>query len=349
MSSKGKSNRDAPVNLKSDVMRKEDRACSSTCNFSYQYNTSTCNVFHKGTHLRIPYDSGSGGVYPARYNGVDYKVEHIHIHQPSLHRYDGALADAELLAYHSSADGRNLIVSIPINLGNGAGKQSSDIMNTILQNLPSSSASGGKYISDVNNFSLGNLIPKEGFFTYVGKHLLPQYTGVYNYIVYHKKDAILVFRDSLASLNDTSRDTAISQTGPISENTMPRNMYYYNKRGANNAKGNGDIYIKCNPTGEDGTVLYQQSANNGELGSLAELDLNKFGMNWETILQNDMFRTLIGTLFGLLIAATLFYMFRFLFNRIGNRVSSSGVVVGQRGGGGAGGGGAGAGAGGGAW
>jgi hypothetical protein len=267
---------------------------------------------------------------------VDYKVEHIHIHQPSLHRYDGALADAELLAYHSSADGRNLIVSIPINLGNGAGKQSSDIMNTILQNLPSRSASGGKYISDVNNFSLGNLIPKEGFFTYVGKHLLPQYTGVYNYIVYHKKDAILVFRDSLASLNDTSRDTAISQTGPISENTMPRNMYYYNKRGANNAKGNGDIYIKCNPTGEDGTVLYQQSANNGELGSLAELDLNKFGMNWETILQNDMFRTLIGTLFGLLIAATLFYMFRFLFNRIGNRVSSSGVVVGQRGGGGAG-------------
>jgi hypothetical protein len=269
---------------------------------------------------------------------VDYKVEHIQIHQPSLHRYDGALADAELLAYHSSADGRNLIVSIPINLGNGAGKQSSDIMNTILQNLPSRSASGGKYISDVNNFSLGNLIPKEGFFTYVGKHLLPQHTGVYNYIVYHKKDAILVFRDSLASLTDTSRDTAISKTGPISENTMPRNMYYYNKRGANNAKGAGDIYIKCNPTGEDGTVLYQQSANNGELGSLAELDLNKFGLNWETILQNDIFRTLIGTMFGLVIAATLFYMFRFIFNRIGNRVSSAGVVVGQRGGGGGGGG-----------
>jgi hypothetical protein len=40
-------------------------------------------------------------------------------------------------------------------------------------------------------------------------------------------------------------------------------------------------------------------------------------------------------MFGLLIAVTLFYMFRFIFNRIGNRVSSSGVVVGQRGGGGA--------------
>jgi hypothetical protein len=287
--------------------------------------------------LSIPYDSGSGGLYPAKYNGVDYKVEHIHIYQPSLHRYDGALADAELLAYHSSSDGRNLIVSIPINIGNGAGKQSSDIMNTILQNLPSRSRSGGKYISDVNNFNLGNLIPKEGFFTYVGRHLLPQYTGVYNYIVYHKKDAILVFRDSLTSLNDTSRDTAITTTEPISENRMPRNMYYYNKRGANNAKGSGDIYIKCNPTGEDGTVLYQQSANNGELGSMAELDLSKVGLNWETILQNDMFRTLIGTMFGLLIAAILFYMFRFIFNRIGNKVSASGVV--QSGGGGGGGGG----------
>jgi len=80
-------------------------------------------------------------------------------------------------------------------------------------------------------------------------------------------------------------------------------------------------------------VLYQQSANNGELGSMAELDLSKVGLNWETILQNDMFRTLIGTMFGLLIAAILFYMFRFIFNRIGNKVSASGVVMGQRGGG----------------
>jgi hypothetical protein len=38
-----------------------------------------------------------------------------------------------------------------------------------------------------------------------------------------------------------------------------------------------------------------------------------------------------------LIAALLFYMFRFIFNRIGNRVSSSGVVMGQSGGGGSGG------------
>ena len=137
----------------------------------------------------------------------------------------------------------------------------------------------------------------------------------------------------MASLTDTSRDSYITKTGPISENKMPKNMYFYNKRGANNATGSGDIYIKCNPTGEDGTVLYQQSANNGELGSLAELDLSKFGLSWEAILENDIFRTLIGTLVGLVIAAILFYMFRFIFNRIGNRVSAAGEVMGQRGGG----------------
>jgi len=333
MASNRKSGRDAPVDITSDVMRQEDRSCSSTCNFSYQYNTSTCNVFHNGYYLNIPYDSGSGGLYPAKYNGVEYKVDHIHIYQPSLHRYDGTLADAEILAYHSSADGRNLIVSIPMNVGNGAGKQSSDIMNTILQNLPNRSSSGGKYVSDVNNFNLGNLIPKEGFFTYVGRHLLPQHTGIYNYIVYHKKDAILVFRDSIASLIDQNRNTSITQTTPINEARMPKNMYYYNKRGANNAKGSGDIYIKCNPTGEDGTILYQQATNNGELGSLAELDMSKFGLSWEAIMENDIFRTLIGTMFGLLVAGILFYMFRFIFNRIGNKVNSSGEVAGQRGGG----------------
>jgi len=205
-------------------------------------------------------------------------------------------------------------------------------MNTILQSLPSRSSSGGKYISDVNNFNLGNLIPKEGFFTYVGRHLLPQYTGIYNYIVYHKKDAILVFRDSLASLTDSNRNTSITRTVPLNENKMPKNMYYYNKRGANNAKGNGDIYIKCNPTGEDGTVLYQQSANNGELGSLAELDLSKFGLSWNALLQNDIFRTLIGTLVGLCIAAILFYLFRFIFNRIGNKINTMGETMSQSGG-----------------
>jgi hypothetical protein len=136
----------------------------------------------------------------------------------------------------------------------------------------------------------------------------------------------------LANLNDINRDSAITKTDPINESKMPKNMYYYNKHGANNAKSGGDIYIKCNPTGEDGTILYQQSTNNGELGSMAELDMSKFGLSWKAIMEHDIFRTLIGTLFGLVIAAILFYMFRFIFNRIGNKVSSSGVVMGQRGG-----------------
>jgi hypothetical protein len=144
----------------------------------------------------------------------------------------------------------------------------------------------------------------------------------------------MVYRDSLTSLIDENRSSSITKTEPLSENNMPKNLYYYNKRGANNAKGNGDIYIKCNPTGEDGTVLYQQSANNGELGGMADLDMSKFGLSWDALLESDIFRTLIGTLFGLVVAAILFYLFRFIFNRIGNRVSASGVVVGQRGGGG---------------
>lgn len=321
-----KSGRDAPVNISSTVMKNEERQCSSTCNYSFQYNTSTCNVFHEDKYIRIPYDS-AGGVYPAKYNGVDYKINHIHIYQPSLHRYDSWLADAELLAYHSSADGRNLIVSIPIVIGNSSGKQSSDIMNTILQNLPNKNNSSGKFISEINNFNLGNLIPKEGFFTYVGRHLLPQYTGIYNYIVYHKKDAITILRDSLSGLNDSSRSTSISRSEPMPDNEMPKNLYYFNKKGANNSKTGDDIYIKCNPTGEDGTILYQQSANSGLPGGKAELDLSKTGINWDLIKNNDMFRTLFGTLLGLTIAAIVFYMFRFMLNRIGDKVDSSGSIA----------------------
>lgn len=310
-----KKNMDAPINIESSINSNQERNCLSTCAYSFQYNTSSCNAYHEKDHIRIPYDSPSG-VYPARFNGVNFKVDHIHIYQPSLHRYEGAKADAELLAYHSSADGRNLIVCIPINLGSGGGKQSSDIMNNILQNLPEKNSGSGKYIADVTNFNLGNLIPKEGFYTYVGRHLLPQYTGVYNYIVYHKVHAIQVFRDSIKSLTDASVSTSITATStPV---ILPKNMYFYNKKGANKASAGDDIYIKCNPTGEDGTVLYQQSAgSNGLPGGLSDLDTSKSGLDWNKIMQSDIFKKMVGVFLGITVGIIMFFGFRFLYNRMG--------------------------------
>jgi carbonic anhydrase len=321
--------RDAPINIETSINTNPERSCISTCQYSFQYNNSSCNVYHEGEFFRIPYDAASGS-YPANFKGTDYQVDSIRIYQPSLHSYDGQKADAELLAYHSSADGRNLIVCIPIVLGSGAGQSSSDIMNRILQNLPEKNSGSGKYISDVNNFNLGNLIPRQPFYFYTGKNLVPQHTGVYNYIVYHKVHAIQVMRESIRSLNDPTYNTSLTKYrggGALTSNT-----YYYNKKGANNAMAKDDIYIKCQPTGEDGTVLYQQSkASLGKDGGKGDIDIDKAGFDINQLLQNEHVITIIRVVIGFGTAVILFYVSKFIFYRLGNKVNSKGEMSGGSG------------------
>jgi hypothetical protein len=188
-------------------------------------------VKNQGNFLRIPYDTANG--YPVSCDGVDYRVDHIDIYQPSLHRYDGETAPAELLAYHTSSHGDNLIISIPIIVGNTNGRQSSEIMNEIFKNLPTSTSTT-KTINTITNFNLGNLVPKEGFFIYTGKNLLTPYTGIYKYIVYHVKDGITISRDVLANLNVASKNTSISPSQTIAAVNMPNTLYFYNKEAIDN-------------------------------------------------------------------------------------------------------------------
>ena len=76
--------RDAPINIETSINTNPERSCISTCQYSFQYNNSSCNVYHEGEFFRIPYDAASGS-YPANFKGTDYRVDSIRIYQPSLH------------------------------------------------------------------------------------------------------------------------------------------------------------------------------------------------------------------------------------------------------------------------
>jgi carbonic anhydrase len=318
----GNDKRDAPINIKSAVINNKSRSCDANCSYSFQYNTSSCNVKNEGNFLRIPYDTGNG--YPVNCDGVDYKVDRIDIYQPSLHRYDGQTAAAEILAYHTSSTGDNLIVSIPIIVGNTNGRQSSEIMNEILKNLPTSTSTT-KTINTITNFNLGNLVPKEGFFIYTGKNLLTPYTGIYKYIVYHTKDAITISRDALANLTVASKSTSISPSQTLTSETMPDTLYFYNKRGANKSGGKDEYYLKCNPTGDDGTILYQKAIDgDGSIGTIG-LDNSK-GLNWnwkEMFNSNGQLQKIVFALFGVILAIIIFYLLRVILEWLGDKFNNA--------------------------
>lgn len=309
--------RDAPVNIDSTIMGDADLKCESTCALSFDYSTSTCNLYNEGDHLRIPYDPPSG-TYPVTYSGVQYKAEYLHIYRPSLHTYDGVRADAELLVYHTSASGNNLIICIPIMKGGGGGKISSDYFNQILQEIPpaSSSSSSGHLVSGISNFNLGNIIPRQPFFSYVGKHLVPQYTGVYNYVVFHKNNAITVLNDSVNSLT-----RAISSTA--SAGVLPTNTVFYNPRGPNNAKGSSEIYIKCNPTGEDGRILYQTNSSSAGGAPSDSADAPK-GLDWKELMNSEAVQIALGLLMGGIVGVILFFVAKQVLKKFGNRSGGGG-------------------------
>jgi carbonic anhydrase len=286
---------DAPVDIVANISSDPARNCTSSCTFSFVYSPSACNVIKRTNNIQLPYDQST--TYPVIYNQTGYKAVRIEIYQPSLHKYDGDTAKAELLAYHVSQNGDNLIVSIPLDVGS-SGKQSSNIMNEILQNLPTSLETP-KSIGSITNFNLGDLIPKVGFFTYTGKHLISK-TGTYTYVVYHKKDAITVSRDSIKSLTDTTNraSTAIQPIQAAMSTT--KTFYSYNKSGANNS-GSDDYYLQCDNAGYDGTILYQGATP----GDGEKFDKTK-GIDWKGIMASNSFKTFIGVLFGVFVAIIIF-------------------------------------------
>jgi carbonic anhydrase len=289
---------DAPVNIRASVDSDETRSCTSNCTLSFVYNPSACVVTKKNNHLLIPYDQTS--YFPVKYNQLEYKAVRIEIYQPSLHKYDGTHAKAEMLVYHTSQNGGdNLIISIPLEVGN-SGKHSSEIMNEILQNLPTSEGTS-KSITSVNNFNLGDLIPKTGFFTYNAKHLITK-NGTYTYVVYHKRDAINVARDSLTYLTDTENRSSTAIQPIKTALTTTNTLYFYNKLGANNT-GDSDYYLQCDNAGYDGTILFQGATPGNEKNDTGK------GVDWKAIMDSDIFNTFIGVMFGIIVALILFFVF----------------------------------------
>ena len=63
------------------------------------------------------------------------------------------------------------------------------------------------------------------------------------------------------TINSTTLATLTGMIAPSGIKAVSRSDYYYNSSGPNVKPGSGgkkdEIYIECNPTGEDGEILYQ--------------------------------------------------------------------------------------------
>jgi carbonic anhydrase len=148
------------------------------------------------SHLTIPCGASRNNSKVSFYTAGTYIPTEIRIYKPSLHTYNGAPADAELLIVHSAvqqnrgSDG--LIVSVPISIGGGSGGgsgldaviQAANTLNAGTVALTPSAAIGD---DDVN---ANDLIPSKRYYVYNGSLPYESCGGNYYYAVFTDPIAI---------------------------------------------------------------------------------------------------------------------------------------------------------------
>ena len=279
----------APVNIdKNSVIG----PCLLKCDYKYQYGIYTPNITNNDNYLSLNY---SGKSNPVKFNDLNYEVQDIRIYHPSLHKYGGSNVDGEILIIHGGS-GKNLIVSIPIKVGSKTDKGSTQLSTLLLDASQRTPTNGSSVTLSMGDFSLENFIPhKKGFFSYNGSLPYEPCNGAYSYVVYSAEDALHIPRATMNAFTRIITNTTVD--------VKPAELFY-NKKGANISTKGDDIYIDCQPVGDDGQLLVNESVTGSSMtsGKNTDIDMEKI----------EPFLYLIG---GLFVAVGISYGVNYLFTK----------------------------------
>jgi carbonic anhydrase len=234
----------APLN----IVKKTAGRCSLKCLLWYNYTASTCTIKTNTDYLSILYDGSSDVMY----NSVKYTPTELRLYRPSLHTFDGVHADAELMVLHTGSSG-GLMICLPITSNSDKnGSTGSVLLSEIIKNAP---ATGDSISVNLQDFNLNYIIPKSPYFSYIGSEPFDGCTSstIYNYIVFPKQ-SIFINSSTLDELADSINETEI----PTHDGDA-----FWNEKGtiSNGFSGDGQIYIDCQPTGQEEDILYKEDSS----------------------------------------------------------------------------------------
>lgn len=146
------------------------------------------------SHLTIPCGASRNNSKVSFYTAGTYVPTEIRIYKPSLHTYNGAPADAELLIVHSAvqqnrgSDG--LIVSVPISIGGGSGTSGLDAVIQAANTLNASTVALTPSAAIGQDVNVNDYIPSKKYYVYNGSLPYESCGGNYYYAVFTDPIAI---------------------------------------------------------------------------------------------------------------------------------------------------------------
>ena len=222
----------APINIPSPSDPSITK-CDTRCSYTYNYLSSDCNASVKTNYISLSYKAFSTS--QAKYNGNDYWVEDIRIYYPSIHKYNGSTADAEMVMIHNSIVGKKIAVCAPIvqsSLVNKGSEKLSFLMNLLKDTTNTT-------IPDF--YSLNIFLDHKPFYTYDGTFFSDCAQNI-SYIVYRPSDfQINITSDAFTQLKKITK----THTYGIIQNTSA--LLFYNSSGSKPISSGDQIYIDCQP------------------------------------------------------------------------------------------------------
>lgn len=233
----------APIN----IVKTTDK-CSLKCLYFYKYGNSSCTVTNATDQLVINYD----GVSDVLFNSIKYNPVEIRIFKPSIHKFDGAYVDAEMVIVHTGSNG-GLFVCIPINVSTSTNASTgTNLLSDLIKNSPEAKKAASLNLQD---FNLNYFIPKSSYFSYTGTRPYGECVSdvMYSYVVF-PKNSLLVNKAVITELGNLIHDSYI----PVYDGKC-----FWNEKGttSNGFSGDGNIWIDCQPTGEEGEIIYKEQIN----------------------------------------------------------------------------------------
>lgn len=235
----------APINISSKGYTDD---CSLKCLYKYDYPTiPSTTLTNEGNYLAISYDKVN-----IDYNNNKLQVQGIRIYTPSLHTFNGARADGEMVITHMGM-GTSLLVCIPIVISSSKSTASQTLEFLVSQAVSRTPNAGEKAVVSVKDFSLNTFIPRnKPFFSYEATLPYSPCNGTHQYIVFMPETSpVFISTKTMASL----RKIIMEHDSTI----KPEVDYFYNERGAiyvdPASDGSDDIYIDCQPTGSSGEPI----------------------------------------------------------------------------------------------
>ncbi len=270
--------------------------CDTTCKFTFNYKNSQTQVTNNGDHIKMTYESGQD----VEFSGTKYEVQEIRIYSRSLNKYKNRFFSGEIIIHHVSGGGDNLLVCIPIVVNNNI-SSSHTLFRSIVKHFPINNSQGAVSLNE-HNFNLNHIVPRGGFYYYVGKTPYEPYDPNYNIILFDPAIAPNINRDDYTILrriiNDISSDDKIKE--------INHDTYRYNASGTLNEEFINDdkIYIKCNPVDQEGNLLEEidpQSKGGG---------MNIFKLDFDIQADNKQLWAIGGSMIGAIVLILGIYAFQ---------------------------------------